>query len=116
MMEQATIARLMAVVVAIAAFAVGASQGDLIEIGIACAAAVTASVGIYLMPPTDVGGDWTKLRDHLLLSVPLAALSVVSGAVTLYEDSTFQLASWMALVLTLLVPASILEQRLMENP
>jgi len=107
--------RLLAVVVTIGAFVVGASQGELMALGFAAAAAIAASVGIWLQPPSDLG-DWQKLRDHLLLSLPLAGLSVVTGAIALYPDNAFQFAPWMGLVLALLVPASILEQRLMETP
>jgi len=114
-MEQGTVARILAVVVLIAMFAIGASQGDLIELGIAFGAGIAASVGIWLMPPSDWRGDPTKLRDHLLLSLPLAGLAVVSGAVTLYDGTTFNLPAWMALIVTLLVPASVLEQRLMDE-
>ena len=114
-MENGLAMRLLAAVVAIGAFAFGASQGDQIALGFAAAAAVAASVGIWLQPPSDLG-NWQKLRDHLLLSLPLAGLSVVTGAIALYPDNAFQFAPWMGLVLALLVPASILEQRLMDYP
>lgn len=108
--------RLFAVLLIIVAFAYGATQGELIELGLAFGAALTASVGIWLMPPTD--NDVNKLRDHLLLSAPLACLSIVTGAVVIYTtEAGFNLGTFMALVLALLVPASVLEQRLMEtNP
>jgi hypothetical protein len=114
-MEKSLAMRILAVLLVIVAFLYSATQGQLIEIGLALGAALTASVGIWLMPPTD--SDVNKLRDHLLLSTPLAALSVVTGAVVLYTDGVVNFASWMALVLALLVPASVLEQRLMAtNP
>lgn len=114
-MENGMLARLLAIGATIVAFAYGATQNDLIGLGLAAGAAVTASVGIYLMPPTDAGTGATgfaKLRDHLLLSLPLAGLSVATGAITLYADKAVQVAPWFALVLGLLVPASVLEQRL----
>jgi hypothetical protein len=112
-MEQATMAKLLAVAVAIVSFAIGASQGDLIELGIAFGAGVTASIGIWLQPKTDFG-DWKKLTNHLFLSVPLAGLAFVSGGIDLYNEG-FLLWNWLGLVVLLLVPTSILEQRLMGN-
>jgi hypothetical protein len=110
-MDQGLAARIIAAVVAIGAFTYGATQGDLINLGAGLGAAVVASVGIYIMPPVSTG--FAKLRDHLLLSVPIAGLSVVSGAVILYTDASgIDVANLMALILGLLVPASILEQRL----
>jgi hypothetical protein len=114
-MEDALKMRLLAVVVTIGAFVVGATQGELIALGCAIGAALTASLGMWFMPPTDMGTDYSKLRDHILLSVPLACLAVVSGAVALYADGAFAFAPWLALVLALLVPASVLEQRLMQD-
>ena len=107
-------ARLLAVVVAIIVYATIASQRELWNLGIAFAVAVTASMGIWFQPPTDLG-NWAKLRDHLLLSVPLAGLSVVGGLV-LYADGALQFTAIFGLFIGLLTTASILEQRLMETP
>ena len=109
-MDQGLAARIIAAVVVIASFAIGASQGNLIEMGVGVGAAIIASVGFWFMPPTD--NDITKLRDHLLLSVPIALLAVVSGSVNLVVDGVFQLPPFMALILALFVPASMLEAKL----
>ena len=112
-MEQGTMARLLAVAVAIIAFVVGATQGDLWNLGLAFAVAVTASVGIWLQPVSDFG-NWEKLRDHLLLSVPLAGLSVVGGLV-LYADGVVEFASIFGLFIALFVSASTLEAKLNQE-
>jgi len=112
-MEQAKLARLLAVVVAIIVYATAASQGELWNLGIAFAVAIVASIGIWLQPPTDLG-NWAKLRDHLLLSVPLAGLSVVGGLILF--DGALQFATIFGLFIGLFTTASILEQRLMGNP
>ena len=113
-MKQGTIARIVSVVVMVAAAAVAATTDQLYEMGAAVVAGAIASIGIWMMPPTDMG-DWTKLRDHLTLSVPLALLSVVTGVITLMPEGGFDLAAFMALVLALLVPASVLEARLNQG-
>lgn len=113
-MEQATIARLVAVVAAIIAFAVGASQGELWNLGIAFVVAIAASVGIWLQPVSDFG-NWEKLRDHLLLSVPLAGLSVVGGLV-LYADGVLRFEEIFGLFIGLFISASALERKLIGPP
>ena len=105
--------RLLAAIVTIAAFAYVAATGQLIDLAGGIAAGAVASVGFYMMPPAT--NDLKQLCDHLLLSLPLAGLAIASGAVSVYSDGVFTLAAWMALVLTLLVPASVLEQKLNEK-
>jgi hypothetical protein len=112
-MEQAKLARLLAVVVATIVYATAASQGELWNLGIAFAVAVVASLGIWFQPPTDLG-NWAKLRDHLLLSVPLAGLSVVGGLV-LFTDGSLQFTAIFGLFIGLFTTASVLEQRLMGD-
>lgn len=114
-MEKTTLAKLMALVVIIAVFAIGATQGELIELALAFGAATAASLiwwGFY--PPTDLG-DRPKLKKHLLLSWPLAGIAVVSGAVVLYDGATVDVPKWLALAFLLTVPAAELEKRLMET-
>jgi len=112
-MEDALKMRLLAVAVAIGAFVVGATQGELWNLGVAFGVAVAASVGIWLQPISDFG-DWPKLRDHLLLSIPLAGLSVVGGLV-LYANGVVEFAAIFGLFIALLTSASVLEHRLMQD-
>ena len=109
-MEQGTMVRLVAAATAIIAFAFGATQGDLVNLGIASAVAVAASIGIWFQTPNDFG-NWTKLRDHLLLSIPLACLSIVGGLV-LYAMSVVHFDAIFGLFIGLFTTASVLEAKL----
>ncbi len=114
-MEKATVAKLLSVVIILITFVIGATQDELWNFFVYLFAGGLASVFIWLQPKTDLG-DWTKLVDHLVLSLPLAGLAAITGAVVLYTPSTgFDFAKWLATAFLLMVPASVLEQRLMAE-
>ena len=116
-METATKARLVSVAILLATFLLGASQDELLNFAAYLSAGGVASLFIWLQPKTDFG-NWRKLTDHLTLSLPIAGLAAVTGAVVLYSpESGFKVAEWLSMVVGLLVSASVLEQRLMgDNP
>lgn len=115
-MEKTTMARLLSIVIILATFLIGASQDELLNFAVYLTAGGVASVGIWLQPKSDFG-DWGKLTNHLMLSLPLAGLAAISGAVLLYVPGVgLDFFGCLGVVLFLLVPASILEQRLMGTP
>lgn len=108
-MEKTTMTKLASVVVILLAFLVAATQEQLTNMVVAFGIAAIASVGIWMQPPTDLG-NWKKLTDHLLLSLPIAGLAVVAGAVVYSTATGLDLQNAVGLFVLVFVPANVLEQ------
>ncbi len=110
-------ARLMSVAILLVTFLLGASQDELVNFAVYLSAGGVASMFIWLQPKSDLG-DWRKLTNHLTLSLPLAGLAAITGAIILWSPAGgLDLKGWLGTVLALLASASVLEQRLMKtNP
>lgn len=113
-MEQTLKARILAAVITLAMFVIAATEDQLLNLEAGMGIAVVASVSIWLQPKTDFG-NWRKLTDHLLLSLPIAGLAIVAGLVVYSPETGFDMAKAVGIFVLVFVPANVLEQKLLNS-